>query len=448
MTDRLIAIDTDKAPGSQLPIVVRTEIDEVWRQDRDDLQVHKAGAETISGAKTLTAALQARDITITPLNVGGTAVLKLTNGSQSWALQAAVDGTVTITDLTSSAAPFKVAPGAPNLALQLLATKILSGVDLDLGGHNLGGVGNANLPNGPVFTTGAGVLPVSLLPASAMTFLGMWDASTNTPTLAVGAGISGQTYRVSVGGTRDVGEGATEFQPGDSVIYDGAVWRKQDNTEHVASVAGLIGAITASGLRSALNLVVGTDVQAYDTELAALAGLASAANKLPYFNGPGTATLADLTAFGRTVIAAADQAGGRTALGLGAAATMAGTVAVPVWYEIHAGYGQRAVGYMDNALGFMVPANFTLGQVVYRGISADASGSTTCELKLNGTTIASSQKAVAVANQWAYGSNVTATVGQVVNAGDVIRPYLSAVGTTPGNGFSAVLLGTISVTAT
>lgn len=448
MTKKLISINDEQAPGSQLPIVVRAELDEVWRQERDDLQVHKAGAETITGAKTLTAKLAARDIEVSPLTVGGNAVVKMTNGSQSWAFTVGADGKLSVLDVTAGSAPIVLAPGAAALALQVLASKLLAGADLDLGGHNLTGVGNANVANGPVFTTGAGVLPVSLLPASAMTFLGMWDASTNTPTLAVGAGIAGQTYRVSVGGNRDVGEGVTEFKPGDSVIYDGAVWRIQDNTEHVASVAGLIGAITPADLRTALSLVVGTNVQAQNANLQALAGVTSASDTLAYFTGSGAAAVTTVTAYIRGLMAAADAAAARTALGLGAAATKAGNVAVPVWYEIHAGYGVRSVGYMDNALGFMVPVGFTLGQVIYRGSTADGSGSTTCELRLNGSTLTGSSKAVAAANQWAMSGSTTAIIGANVNAGDIIRPYISAVGGTPGNGFSATLIGSITVTAT
>jgi hypothetical protein len=99
-------------------------------------------------------------------------------------------------------------------------------------------------------------------------------------------------------------------------IHDGTI----SNTEF-GYLNGVSSAIQTQ-INSKINTSeIGSSVQAYDTELAAIAGLTSAADKGIQFTGSGTAGTFDLTTAGKALLDDADASTQRSTLGLGTIAT-------------------------------------------------------------------------------------------------------------------------------
>jgi hypothetical protein len=69
-------------------------------------------------------------------------------------------------------------------------------------------------------------------------YSGDWNASTNTPTLVNGSGVSATIYRVGVAGTRDLGSGSVTYGLDEIVYYNGAKWVKLIQSQ-ISDIVGL-----------------------------------------------------------------------------------------------------------------------------------------------------------------------------------------------------------------
>jgi hypothetical protein len=129
------------------------------------------------------------------------------------------------------------------------------------------------------------------------------------------------------------------------------------------SIDGVTVTATANQINNASSIA--------DAELAAIAGLTSAADRLPYFTGSGTAALAVFTSAARDLLDDADAAAMRTTLGtIGSASpTFTGTVTMPTTQ-----YGNSAISQVKTLIfnseynagsGTAITPNFANGQKQY-----------------------------------------------------------------------------------
>lgn len=90
----------------------------------------------------------------------------------------------------------------------------------------------------------------------ALNYKGTWDASTNTPTLASGAGTKGDYYVVSVAGTTTL-DGISNWGIGDWAVFNGSVWQRVEGGADLNGVnLSVTGTTTLSGLTASTALAL------------------------------------------------------------------------------------------------------------------------------------------------------------------------------------------------
>lgn len=226
------------------------------------------------------------------------------------------------------------------------------------------------------------------------TYQGVWNASTNSPSLAAGTGTKGYYYVVSVNGSTNL-DGITDWKVGDWAIFNGTTWDKVDNTDAVSSVNGAIGAISLAGTANRIS-VSGTTFDIAST----YAGQSSINTVGTIATGVwnGTAIGSTYGGTGLTTYAKGDVliATGTNVLGVVSAASTDGYVftwdaasGLPMWKAASGGGGGgvtalSAIGSTPNANAATItssvlnlqPASTSFGGVITTGTQSFAGAKT------------------------------------------------------------------------
>lgn len=162
--------------------------------------------------------------------------------------------------------------------------------------------------------TALGLLSMAEQAASAVAITG--GAISGITDLAVADGGTGSS--TAAGARTNLGLAlGSDVQAYDADLAAIAALSSADNNFIVGSSGGWVAESGATA-RASLGLTIGTDVQAYDATLAGIAGLSiNAGDLMIYATGTETFATATLSSYARTLLDDANASGARTTLGLG-----------------------------------------------------------------------------------------------------------------------------------
>ena len=206
-------------------------------------------------------------------------------------------------------------------------------------------VDNINI-NGNAITSTAGtdltITPVAgqqiVLDGTIVVDAGVVTGATSITSTAFVGNVTGTVTSISNHDTGDLSEGSNLYYTAaransaidsrvnkafiDNLNVDADTLDGLDSTAFNKTANNLSDVANAGTARSNLGLAIGSNVQAYDADLAAIAGLTSAADKGIQFTGSGAAATYNLTTAGKALLDDASASAQRTTLGLGTAAVL------------------------------------------------------------------------------------------------------------------------------
>jgi hypothetical protein len=121
---------------------------------------------------------------------------------------------------------------------------------------------------------GTGKVPLTQLPAAVFIYQGVWNPSTNTPTLIDGTGVTGYVYWVSTAFAGPVAglsnASMINFEIGDLVVYNGTQWELTTPAAGVQSVNGAQGVVTVNAINQLTGDVTTSAASGSQSKVASL----------------------------------------------------------------------------------------------------------------------------------------------------------------------------------
>jgi len=216
---------------------------------------------------------------------------------------------------------------------------------------------NKGKPDGYAPLGPDGKIAGAFLPVDG-SFLGVYNAETNTPAISSGSGNQGDFWVVSAAGMV-AADGVGAVSAGDQLRRGPAKWERVPTFNAVSSVAGKTGVITLNAGDISDSGATGRAILKAGDAAAAKAALSLAVADLSDFSTAWTAAYEGVTsAYGRALVAAVDANAARVSLQLGSAALQASTA-----FAAAAHVGAGGVGTHPDATattsGFMSAADKT-----------------------------------------------------------------------------------------